>query len=325
MAAQPINVTYNFRSGATSNIPASAANDLVPLHQLQEMLAGSIRSKESVKVAFHENQDISTGGFLTENGYTLVANDRFLLISQTNLEENGIYVVDNAGAWTRALDADEADELKANTSVYILEGEHQGRKYELLEDVTIVGTDPQSWNPVPVPANTAVNTSADSSVLVYSNSANVQDILNDFDDQMQVRSGVTAQTTNRLDSVTGTTLNHMGTFTGSALPDNADIKTLFQTVETGIDGLYSNLQGMKFTSLSDITIPNELWTTVAHNLSSSFPSSVQMFDAEDNYAHATQAFRWRPKRDGEGAIIPDAIEIYQDSGVNRLVKVVVQR
>lgn len=323
--AQPINVTYRFRSGAESEVPAVEANDLVPLHQLEEMLAGSIRTKESVKVAFHSNAVISSGGFLTSDGYTLVAEDRFLLTAQTDPAENGIYTVDADGNWTRTADADEAAELKAHTSVYILEGDYMGRKYELLADVNIVGTDAQEWGVIPVPASTATNTSLDSSDLYYTSAANVKGALADIGIKTLQNYDSNALLVNRVDGVVGSNLNHMGSFTGNSLPDNASIKTLFQTVEQGMDALFANIGSMKYISPSDITVPNQLWTTVAHNLSSAFPSSVQMYDADDSYAHATHAFRWRPKHDGEGLIVPDAIEIYQDSGVDRHVKVVVQR
>lgn len=322
---QPINVTYRFRSGANSDTPAVAANDLVPLHQVEEMIVGSLKSLESVKAAFHENQVVATGGFLTEDGYTLVAEDRFLLSAQTNPAENGLYVVDASGNWTRTTDADEADELKAHTSVFVLEGDHAGRKYELLTDVDTVGVDAQSWNAIPVPAATAQNTSLDSSNIFYSDAANVQAVMTDIGNylmQNQIDSSANAQRTTQL---FGTNANNLGNFNGNLFPDGSTVKQVLQTAEATLESVVEEQSSSKFISPADIIIPNQLWTTVAHNLSSSFPSSVQMFDADDNYTHATHAFRWRPKRDGDGTIVPDAIEIYQDSGVDRNVKIVVQR
>ncbi|WVI66529.1 hypothetical protein pVco7_gp083 [Vibrio phage pVco-7] len=322
---QPINVTYRFRSGANSDLPAVAANDLVPLHQLEEMIAGSLKSLESVKVAFHENQVVATGGFLTEDGYTLVAEDRFLLSAQTDAAENGIYVVDADGNWTRTADADEASELKAHTSVFILEGDHAGRKYELLADVATVGVDAQLWNTVPIPAATALNTSLDSSQLYFSNAANLQSVMTDIGNTMMQNQIDAAASYQRTTQLFGTNANNLGVFNGTLFPDGSNVLQVLQVAESTLESLAAEQASSKFISPADITIPNQLWTTVAHNLSSSFPSSVQMFDAEDNYTHATHAFRWRPKRDGEGLIIPDAIEIFQDSGVDRHVKVVVQR
>lgn len=322
---QPINVTYRFRSGVNSDKPAVAANDLVPLHQMEEMIAGSLKSLESVKVAFHENQVVATGGFPTEDGYTIAAEDRFLLTAQTNPAENGIYTVDADGNWTRTSDADEADELKAHTSVFILEGDHAGHKYELLADVTIVGTDAQLWNAIPVPAATAQNTSLDSSNIFYSDAANVQAVMTDIGNylmQNQIDSSANAQRTTQL---FGTNANNLGNFNGNLFPDGSTVKQVLQTAEATLESVVTEQASAKFISPADITIPNQLWTTVAHNLSSSFPSSVLMFDADDSYTHATHAFRWRPKMDGEGLLVPDAIEIFQDSGVDRHVKVVVQR
>lgn len=322
---QPINVTYRFRSGANSDMPAVAANDLVPLHQVEEMIVGSLKSLESVKVAFYENQAVANGGFLTEDGYTIVAEDRFLLVAQTNPAENGIYTVDADGNWTRTTDADEADELKAHTSVFILEGDHAGRKYELLANVTVVGTDAQAWNAVPVPSATAQNTALDSSNIFYSEAANVQAVMTDIGNylmQNQIDSSANAQRTTQL---FGTNANNLGNFTGTLFPDGSNVKQVLQLAESTLESVTQEQASSKYISPVDVTIPNQLWTTVAHNLSATFPSSVQLFDADTGYIHATHAFKWRPKVDGEGNFVPDAIEIFQDSGVDRHVKVVVKR
>lgn len=323
--AQPINVTYQFRSGATSDTIAQSPNDLVALHQVEEMITGSLKGLESVTVAFHTTQDISAGGLLTKDGYTLVGGDRFLLAAQAAGAENGIYVVANDGTWTRATDADEASELKAYTSVYILEGDHTGRKYQLLADVETVGTDVQNWSAVPIPAISAINTSLDSSGLYYSSAANVQAVMTDIGSNMmqnQIDAAANAQRTTQL---FGTNANNLGTFTGTLFPDGANVKQVLQLAESTLESVAEEQAGSKYISPVDVTIPNLLWTTIAHNLGSSFPSSVQLFDADDSYAHATQAFRWRPKHDGQGILVPDAIEVFQDSGVDRHVKVVVKR
>lgn len=323
--SQPINVTYNFRSGATSDAVAQSPNDLVALHQVEEMIVGSLKSLESVQVAFHDNQDITTGGFVTEDGYTLVAEDRFLLAAQTLAAENGIYVVASDGSWGRAVDADEASELKAHTSVFILSGDHEGRKYELLADVGTVGSDAQNWTAIPVPSATALNTALDSSALYFSSAANVQAVMTDIGANMMQNQIDAAANAQRTTQFFGTNGNNLGTFSGNLYPDGANAKQVLQLTESTLETVLETQANSKYISPVDLTVPNQLWTTVAHNLSSAFPSSVQLFDADDSYTHATHAFRWRPKHDGEGLLVPDAIEVFQDSGVDRHVKVVVSK
>lgn len=65
--------------------------------------------------------NVTLSGLQTIDGVDLEAGDRVLVASQTNEEENGIYVakVDN---WTRALDLAIADDVAAGTLVYVAFG-----------------------------------------------------------------------------------------------------------------------------------------------------------------------------------------------------------
>jgi hypothetical protein len=65
------------------------------------------------------NQALS--GTPTIDGVTLAASDRVLIKDQTDASQNGVYVV-AAGAWSRALDADEPNELKTGNYVFVEEG-----------------------------------------------------------------------------------------------------------------------------------------------------------------------------------------------------------
>jgi hypothetical protein len=73
-----------------------------------DSLAQGIDAKDSVRVA--TTTDISLTGNQIIDGVTLSDGDRVLVKDQTNQEENGIYVYNSAGAWTRALDLDEFPE-----------------------------------------------------------------------------------------------------------------------------------------------------------------------------------------------------------------------
>ncbi|MBA4851356.1 head decoration protein [Emticicia sp. BO119] len=98
-------------------VPASA-NDAVRLVDLQNTQAG-LSGKESVRVATTAN--ISLSGAQSIDGVSVVAGDRVLVKNQTTATQNGIYLC-ATGAWTRAIDADSAGELKAGSFVFVTEG-----------------------------------------------------------------------------------------------------------------------------------------------------------------------------------------------------------
>lgn len=93
--------------------------------------------KDSCRVASTVDIDLTTGGLLTVDGVTLVANDRVLVKDQSAAAENGIYLV-NAGAWTRAADANNGTRLNGGMAAYIVEGTvNAGRAYVLTTSGTI--------------------------------------------------------------------------------------------------------------------------------------------------------------------------------------------
>lgn len=115
----------NANGGKITNLAApSAANDAARLVDVQSAAAG-IDSKASVRVVSTTNVVIATGGLLTIDGVTLVANDRVLLKGQTTASENGVYVV-AAGAWSRATDADATGEITPGAFWYVEEGATYG-------------------------------------------------------------------------------------------------------------------------------------------------------------------------------------------------------
>jgi len=77
--------------------------------------------KDSVRAATTAN--ITLSGTQTVDGVVLVANDRVLVKDQTTASGNGIYVV-AAGAWTRALDADNTpgSEVTGGMFTFVTEG-----------------------------------------------------------------------------------------------------------------------------------------------------------------------------------------------------------
>lgn len=75
--------------------------------------------KQSVRATTTAN--ISLSGAQTIDGVSVTTGDRVLVKNQTAPAENGIYVV-SASAWTRAIDADESEDVTAGMEVFVSEG-----------------------------------------------------------------------------------------------------------------------------------------------------------------------------------------------------------
>jgi hypothetical protein len=74
-----------------------------------DSVAQGLDVKASVLAASTAN--LSLTGAATVDGIVLATNDRVLVKNQTTTNQNGIYLANTAGAWTRALDADAWTEL----------------------------------------------------------------------------------------------------------------------------------------------------------------------------------------------------------------------
>lgn len=79
----------------------------------------------AVAAATTVNVDLAAGGLLTIDGVDLAVGDRVLVKNQIDATQNGIYVAD-AGAWTRATDANDDAELARGTSVFVTGGTESG-------------------------------------------------------------------------------------------------------------------------------------------------------------------------------------------------------
>lgn len=121
----------------------SAANDVVNVSYLDARLEG-LDPKESVRVATTADIDLTTGGLLTIDTVTVIADDRVLVKNQTNTEENGIYVA-AAGAWSRAADANAASELEGAYTI-VREGTANGLKgWVQTATIGTLDTDPVTF------------------------------------------------------------------------------------------------------------------------------------------------------------------------------------
>lgn len=116
----------------------SAATDAVTLQQLQAAIRG-LDWKASVRAATTANITLSAAQ--TVDGVALVAGDRVLVKNQTTASANGLYVV-AAGAWARAVDADEGAELTSALAVTVEAGTTNGDRVFVLatDGAVVIGT-----------------------------------------------------------------------------------------------------------------------------------------------------------------------------------------
>lgn len=102
---------------------AVGEGDAVNLGQLHSVAAG-VSFKQSVRVATTAN--ITLSGAQSIDGVSVTAGDRVLVKNQTAGAENGIYNVDEGGAWVRSDDFSASDEVKAGLAVWVNEGTANG-------------------------------------------------------------------------------------------------------------------------------------------------------------------------------------------------------
>jgi hypothetical protein len=101
--------------------------------------AAGIDAKESVRLATTANHALT--GLTDIDGVTPVAGDRILVKNQTTASANGPYIA-AAGAWTRASDANENNELTPGAFWYVEEGTSNGGTQWRIENTgdIVVGT-----------------------------------------------------------------------------------------------------------------------------------------------------------------------------------------
>lgn len=280
-------VKKSFLAGLETTVTATGNNDIPNLAQVQSIVEGHIVIYDAVRAHEHDaNVDTATGGLLTIDGVTLVAGDRVLLSAQTSSVDNGIYVA-ASGAWSRAADMDTGDTVKPYSSVYVTDGTAgAGHKMyvQATADVT-VGTDAMVWVHGHTFDNDAAHIDVDDSGFTVISGTNVQDALDSADTAV-------GNLDTRLDDLSGVTGSDLGTFTGTTITDNNDIKCALQELETGLEGIDVSGQvqtyydGQKY-KVTGQALPQG-WTTITHNLNDLHPSSIEIYDVGNN--RMTDAF-----------------------------------
>lgn len=96
-----------------TNVGNPSANNDAANKAYVDSIATGLKIKSACRVATTAN--ITLSATPTVDGVTVSNLDRVLVKNQTNLAENGIYVVNSGGAWSRAADADTWPELVGAT------------------------------------------------------------------------------------------------------------------------------------------------------------------------------------------------------------------
>jgi len=114
MTQQLANLDFNNVAKIVNLVNGTADQDAVTVAQLNSAVEG-INWKDSARVATQANINLlSTGS--TIDGITMATNDRVLVMAQTIVPDNGIYIWNDAAvAMTRSLDANTAIELEQAT------------------------------------------------------------------------------------------------------------------------------------------------------------------------------------------------------------------
>lgn len=303
MSYQEFGYRLDLLSGGTITTNATNPTDIVNLQTAQAILAGNNNVKGAAQVATVADIDLATGGLLVIDGYQTLEGDRVLVKEQTDPTENGIYIA-SAGAWVRSADADVNGEIVNGMSVYVYhDGTHpgHGHVYVLSSSDTdiVIGTDPINFVVQLAVAGHADELSVDNSAFTILSGTNVQTVLDSTDDALLLIA-------NTVDSVVGAGAGatHLGTFTGSTITDNDDIKGALQSLETAVE-LNANIYSDNRVELNTVNNVAGTWTTVTHNLSEDRLSSVSFFDEGNNFQNLNSAVLWRPKSGNA-----NAIEIY---------------
>lgn len=146
-SAPTTSVTFNgqrITNLSDPTLPQDAATKLYVDNSVQSAAAG-IDVKQSVRVI--STSSIALSGLQTIDGVTLASGDRVLVAAQSSGETNGVWIA-ASGAWFRAQDADQNNELTPGAFWYVEEGAVNARTQWRIENTgTItVGTTPITIN-----------------------------------------------------------------------------------------------------------------------------------------------------------------------------------
>src|SRR5699024_7377246 len=120
------NISVNLGSGLNGSSDLSSNLSLqLDFNYLDGRYLSGFKPKDAAQASSSSN--ITLSGLQTIDGYTLQANDRVLVMGQTDASENGIYDA-KSGSWVRSSDFDEVvtGEVEQGASVFVENGSNYG-------------------------------------------------------------------------------------------------------------------------------------------------------------------------------------------------------
>ncbi len=110
--------------------------------------------------------NVTLSGLQTIDGVTLIANNRVLLVGQTNAVQNGLWLAQSS-SWTRPTDFDTGDEAE-QAYVLILEGNDEGgSSWVCTTPTAIIDTDPLTFVLFSIPSETTGANVGSGTGLIY--------------------------------------------------------------------------------------------------------------------------------------------------------------
>jgi hypothetical protein len=133
--------TIALTTGTISGTPSNA-NDIANKSYVDNFAQG-LKPKASVRLATTANITSLSGNTAIIDGVRVSVGDRILVKDQTNPANNGVYVVANPGAWTRATDYDSPAEAVDGSFVFVRQGTLNGSSgFVQISVVTTIGVSP---------------------------------------------------------------------------------------------------------------------------------------------------------------------------------------
>lgn len=146
-AAVPSGATtiFSFNAGPSGFVVGSA----VPTLGRNSIVRLTDDSQIKTSVARATTVNITLSGTVSVDGANAANNSRVLVKNQTTSSQNGIYVVNTGGAWTRATDANGGTELD-RAVVYVESGTvNAGTTWQQPASGITIGTTAQTWQSAP--------------------------------------------------------------------------------------------------------------------------------------------------------------------------------
>lgn len=148
----------DYESGASVTVDVAAGNLELIIDQADLVSGGASRAIK-VPCLVATTADITLSGLQTIDGVTLAAGDRVLVKNQNTASQNGIYNA-ASGAWTRAVDFDESDDVANGCVCNVISGTiGAGKRYQLSIVLPFtLGTSSVVWTASEFPSSEIVFT-----------------------------------------------------------------------------------------------------------------------------------------------------------------------